>query len=698
MEIPSEILNGEPGLYTFTYDGCEYRVVVGEIVPGNPVGVTVHGGGAGGGYNDTLHEQRALLDGQTIEEAMNNGTYNVTGQNQIDIFPVTFEGYYNWPNGKQRATNLVIDITNGIEENLGNPITYMPEGHSATARGAIKNAMLYAESGGKAEQIIAFALEPSQMEEHRVNYSEEEIQFMKDNNIIVLQVRGNDMCSDMNDNIKAGMPCIDVDFDLYTPNGGRTTEFWVNHRVPRTMLGDFDYSDIANGTFSWADVLGPDADGNYKTYYDEYNGITYTIRVTVKVYNIPGFTNGEEVPLDALDTYLNSLVMSDEEYLASEITNMKAIISSAKSIASKYSDLRFPYSTTKIPSGYPSAINTLIVYHGDLLHRLSELLDKIDSAKESFTLMDRDLYLRAKDRLDALELQTPVVEIVEPEAEQSPEKTTPSSTPTSYTPSSYTPSPSSPTSDDKTVTSDDKNVDDKSKDDKKTDDSKITSDEKDTTKETTPENKEDEDKNKENPSERKENPTNIDDDKKITKPEKDVKKDIPSKAKATQKKATTKKDTKKSEHDVIEHKEEPAVIEENVEERPTYPEEQEVEVPIYTFPEEQEIEDPPIDVPIDTTATNNEKVTSSNDANILKTIGIAAGIGAGVGAVAYGVNEQIRKKEYDDGFDYSYDTGKENSEYLEQESETSEYSPFTEVVSEDVGPYNVNEYTNGGEE
>lgn len=55
MEVPEEILNGEPGLYVFTYQGQEYKVVVGEIVPGQPVGMTIHGGGSGGGYYDTEH-------------------------------------------------------------------------------------------------------------------------------------------------------------------------------------------------------------------------------------------------------------------------------------------------------------------------------------------------------------------------------------------------------------------------------------------------------------------------------------------------------------------------------------------------------------------------------------------------------------------------------------------------------------------
>lgn len=699
MEIPSEILNGEPGLYTFTYDGCEYRVVVGDIVPGNPVGVTVHGGGSGGGYYDTLHEQRALLDGQTIEEALNSGTYNVKGQNQIDIFPVTFEGYYSWPDGKQRGTDLVVGITSGIEENLGNPIVYMSEGHSSTSRGAIENAMLYAKSGGNAEQIIAFSLEPA----HNTStyYSDEDIQFMKENNITVLQVRGNSMCGDMQDAINRGMPFIDIDFDLITPNGGRTDEFWVNHRVPRTMLGDLDYSDIANGTFSWADAFGPDENGNYPSYSDEYNGLSYTIHITVKVYNVPGFTNGEEVPLDVLDNYLGSLVMSDEEYLASEIANMRAAVNAAKAFLETSSCVS-SYSTSKIPSEIAITMNEVIVYNDLIINKALEMLDKIEQAKDSFTLVDKELYTRAIEGLTTLDLATPAV-VKEETHEFEPKKSSSASTtPISYKRPSGSPTgtsvpigSSTPSKDTEDKTDDNKSdEDDKTKEEVTSTPSQSDDNKEDTSREeTTSESREDENTNTETEDEKHESK---EDDNSITAPTNKPDKKIPSKTKTSTKKGATKKPKSEKPASEVNTPEEEPTIPVEPEEVPIYPEENEAEIPVYKEPEI--LEDPPIDVPVDEPVTSNEKITSSKDANILKTVGIAAGIGAGVGAVAYGVNEQIRKKEYDDGFDYSYSTGEEKSDYLEQESETSEYSPYTEVLSEDVGPYNVNEATVGGEE
>ena len=77
------------------------------------------------------------------------------------------------------------------------------------------------------------------------------------------------------------------------------------------------------------------------------------------------------------------------------------------------------------------------------------------------------------------------------------------------------------------------------------------------------------------------------------------------------------------------------------------------------------------------------------DSNILKTIGIAAGVGAGIGAVAYGVNEQIRKKETEDGYDYSYSSGTEKSDFIEKEIDNNNYSPYAQVQT-------VNEGSNGG--
>ena len=51
-KVPEEILHGEPGLYTFTANDEVYEVIVGEIVDGEPIGLTIHGGGSGGGYYD----------------------------------------------------------------------------------------------------------------------------------------------------------------------------------------------------------------------------------------------------------------------------------------------------------------------------------------------------------------------------------------------------------------------------------------------------------------------------------------------------------------------------------------------------------------------------------------------------------------------------------------------------------------------
>lgn len=699
-EILNQISNGVPGVYSFFYDGCEYKAVVGDIAPGNPVGITVHGGGAGGGYSDTLHEQRALLDGQTIDEALKSGTYNITGQNQIDIFPVSFEGYHNYPNGPTRITNLVSGIANTITDSLGNPIVYMPEGHSATCRSTIKNAMLYAERGGTAEQIIALSIDPAQ--NSSTTYTEEDVKFMLDHNITVLQVRGNTMCGDMQDAINKGMPFIDVKLTLLDGNGREPSDFWVKHRVPRTMLGDFDYSDIANGTFSWADVFGVDKNGNYPEYYDEYNNYTYRIKTTVVVYNVPGFNNGEEVPLEVLDNYFGSLVMSDEEYLELELSNMKSAILKAKALSSVTS--YFPsYSTTIIPSSVPSSINSIIVYNDTVINRALEALEKIEAAKESYKLVDRDLYLRAIDSLNTLELLTPAVIHEDTTLEENPNTTSeignesPNSTRTNNPPNSnnYINPPvnnntnnenkSNNTNDEKTSNTDSKT---------------------DTTKEenTNPEGvgNNNEKTPSENQNTNKQSKFVSDDsyieklnkdvdDKEITKPTNKVNKTIPSKAKTTAKKSTSKSTTSKTQStkSVVFTPENEVVDNEPINS----------ESDVNTDYGTDYFEDIPLDVPVEVTPeVTPEKVTPSNDADILKTIGITAGIGAGIGAVAYGVNEQIKKKDYEDGFDYSYSKGPEKSDYLEQESQTSEYSPYAEIPTDEIGPYNVDKVSAGGEE
>ena len=404
MDIPSEILNGEPGIYTFTYNGYKYGIVVGNIEPGSTVGITIHGGG--GGSKDTHHIERTLLNGQTFEEAANSETCEINTQNQIDIFPIDFNGY-SGSDGRKAATNLVIDIADSVKSNYDCQITYMPEGHSKTSRDAIKCAKLFVENGGKVDQTIALLIEQSQIED--IYLDTEEVEFMRDNNVTFVQIRGHSSYNPMQDDMKTiigqGMPFIDVELNLITPDGGIEKDFYTNHRVARTLFGDLNYSDIAKGTFSWSDAFSPDKDGNYLKHYDDYSGITYEIHAYVKVYNIPGFTNGEEVPLDVLDTYLSSLVMSDEEFLTSEIANMRTIVNTAISLSSAYSNLQCSYSTSKIPSQYTRVINSIITCHKVLIYKLVDLLDEIDSAKESFALVDRELYLRAIERLNGKELE-----------------------------------------------------------------------------------------------------------------------------------------------------------------------------------------------------------------------------------------------------------------------------------------------------
>lgn len=681
MAVPNDVLNLEPGIYEITYDGCKYRVVIGETIPGNPIGITVHGGGAGGGYKDTLPEQRALLGGVTIKEALDGDNYSITGTNQIDIFPLDFEGYYNWPNGKMRATKLVTKIAKSVDKNFGNPIVYMPEGHSATSRGAIENAMLYAKNGGPAEQIIAFSLEPAH--DKSVEYTKSDARFMKEHNIIVLQVRGNSMCGDMTTAIERGMPFIDVDIDAYYSDGSKVTDFWVNHGLARHLMGKYDYADIANGTFSWVAALGKRSNGDYQTF--KYDGIKYTIKATVKVYNIDGFKNGEKVSLSELENYMNSLVMSDEEYLEFEISNMKNLVSKVKGFLA-VSNLSCDYSTTIIPVDAIAALNALVVLNNSAIDKVEKAVSLIDKARDSYVITDRDLALKVQEELAGLDITTPEVkkdESIDLKEEEPPEKKRRNGYPGNPSSDGDKGNDGNKNGDGTPDDTDQNDGSDKSKEDGS---AKIGEDE------TSDPVISDEDSHGEpisggdaTASEGVVNPRVSDDSyvekvgSTITPPKNKPKTEIPSKAKTKFKKSTS--------HEVNVGPNEDMIIEPPVEE----PLDEPIDVPIdENYVEVEPVVEPPtqpeVVVPVETIKENNDM---KKDSNILKTIGIAAGVGAGIGAVAYGVNEQIRKKETEDGYDYSYSSGTEKSAFTEKEIENNIYSPYAQVQT-------VSEGSNGG--
>lgn len=403
MEIPSEILTGHKGVYTIEYQGSKYYVVIGDVDSTSPVAVTVHGYGSGG-WTDTIYEQQTLLSGRKIEEALNDNELNITSHNQIDIFPVKFDGYYeNKTNGQERITSLATEITQSISQD--HPTVYMVQGHSLSSRGAIDDVIKYANNNPSTEQIIALYLEPSQLQSKV--YSESDIQTMKDNNVLVIQARGNVFLNDMKQNVSNGMPVIDLFFDIRYANGGRTNDFEIQHRVPRVLLSSLDYSKIATGEFDWVNALGGDEDG-YIYFTDEGNN--YKIRVIATAYNIPGFENGEQVPLDVLQNYMSSLVMSDEEYLTSEIEGMETAVNNAL----QYINARLSapgYSTSRIPAEAVPQINKLLDINKMILEKAIEAIAKIKEAGEGYVLLDEDLASIADATLNLknMELETPTI-------------------------------------------------------------------------------------------------------------------------------------------------------------------------------------------------------------------------------------------------------------------------------------------------
>lgn len=100
---------------------------------------------------------------------------------------------------------------------------------------------------------------------------------------------------------------------------------------------------------------------------------------------------------------------------------------------------------------------------------------------------------------------------------------------------------------------------------------------------------------------------------------------------------------------------------------PTLPEKPIISVepiePVEPKPIDPIVPDDPIDVPTD----NSE---------LFRTIGIAAGLGTGIGTIAYGINNQIGKRELRDGYDYSYEKEVSSNDYYEQESLDEQYSPY----------------------
>lgn len=117
-------------------------------------------------------------------------------------------------------------------------------------------------------------------------------------------------------------------------------------------------------------------------------------------------------------------------------------------------------------------------------------------------------------------------------------------------------------------------------------------------------------------------------------------------------------------------------------EPPAPPAEPPIEVEPPAPPVEPPIEvEPPIDNPVTPPVEKPTKAKKDNS-DMLKTIGITAGIGAGIGTVAYGINNQINKKETTGGYDYSYER-EVAPNYYEEESSDEFYNPYTKKEDEE---------------
>ena len=212
----------------------------------------------------------------------------------------------------------------------------------------------------------------------------------------------------MSQNIKNGFPLIDVELVIIDENGNKVKatpsngQWGMLHTIPNSIMGDFNYSGLSNGTFSFSNLFSQDV-----TY--EYNGRTYTIDAVVKLYNIEGFENGTEILLEDYDYLMSMLVMSDEAYFTSEIDNIKLAFQKLKSVVAESSSLEFS-STTKIPSSIPEIINKTIELNVKLITKTANTVSKMENAREDYNSLDEELMNKAIYELNQYELLTqPVV-------------------------------------------------------------------------------------------------------------------------------------------------------------------------------------------------------------------------------------------------------------------------------------------------
>ena len=120
---------------------------------------------------------------------------------------------------------------------------------------------------------------------------------------------------------------------------------------------------------------------------------------------------------------------------------------------------------------------------------------------------------------------------------------------------------------------------------------------------------------------------------------------------------------------------------EPVEEIPEIP----VEEPTQDIPVE------PITPPVEEEPVVTPETTEKEGGKGLNVMLGAAAIGAGIGAIAYGVNEHIKNKEYEDGYDYSYGETPSNG-FTEVEDDGEQYTPYVEAKKEEPKKDKVDDF------
>ena len=633
--------------------------------------------------------------------------------NTIGIYPnhepgTTIDGFMNTSGGQRAYVGLAKEIIKqfGLNDNA-----FVSTGSSSSARAALLREYEYLMRNEDVTGGYAIMIEPAddkswsnQLSKNTIDDDlslKELVATLNEHEVTTIVFRANDMESDIQKSIDMGLEVLDIHVVYRKSDNKESNLKWLDqHGITCALFGASGLGNIHSGSFNF---------NNLPTKYDSYN-ITYDIGYYSNgIYHPLTITQANEIigVLGNNNLSNEDIIQSDNAYLSQNLTSIKSLIKSAK-----LNDLSIEGygSTTSVPSKESSIIYKMIASSNKLLDKIGKEIVTIGAIGDKFANMDNLLEDEAlkigmevtsdllpevklhnyenKDSSNIVsttllqELETLKNQInsnsednplIENDMNSNVRKTTISTKPASTIPLSFNEHRASSvfassSGQENLISQSSSNLQETAD----MESSILESTSSVASKTSVSQNK----------VKTTSNTIKSDDSYRETIKQEWGKELFP---KPSNKKEKTPISPSNEQNVVVKNYSDKIVTsvdpdEPKLPEKPVIPVEPvEPREPKPIVPDNPVVPDDPIDPPTD----NSE---------LYKTIGLVAGLGTGIGTVAYGINNEMGKRELRDGYDYSYEKEVSTNDYLEQESLEEQYSPYVRSFtdddnSDDIKPY-----------